>query len=792
MTAKVDLHVHSKHSNRPSEWILRQVKAPESFTEPREIYRLCRERGMDFVTVSDHDTVAGALEIAHLPGVFLSCEVTAEFPEDGCEIHCLAIGISEEQHREIERLRNNVYELRDYLAAAGIVHSVAHPLFRVNDLLTLAHVEKLLVLFNRFEGINGIHDRRQNLLVRRLFGALTPAVLADLAERHRLAPLGPHPWLKSFTGGSDDHGGHYIATTWTETPAAATVAEYLAHLADGGGAPGGQMGSSLRLGQSLLSIGYEFYRRQFPFLLGNRKDPFAELFRALALGEPEPERAFAFPWSGKREAGGPPALDRATFGVANRVAREKVRRLVEDLAHNLRRGRLSESLAAAAGHVAPLALCLTPYLVALQAQHKDADLLDQVARRLSGQPPEAGARAKKAWFTDTLTDVNGVAQTIRTLSHLARESGRSLTAITCATLAAAPADDPSVRRFEPWDEFPLPGYESQKVTLPPVAEILDHCEAERYSEILVSTPGPLGLLGRLAGKMLGIPVTGIYHTDFPAYVRHLSGSPALEEATWGYMRWFFGGMERIYVASDFYRQALAERGFPASRLELLPRGVDARFFHPRRRDPRFWERFGLNGEYKFLYVGRISKEKNLDLLMAAFAGFLSTGRRAQLVVVGDGPELKGLARQRRRPEILFTGFLHGEELAQAYAGADAFVFPSTTDTFGNVVLEAQASGLPTIVTDQGGPQEIVRQGGSGPIVAADPVAFQQAMVRLYDDREEAAERALSGLRYARGKSWGRILEQLFDGGGETPAPLPFAGLVEAPRAGAARPTTMFE
>lgn len=85
--AKADLHVHSKHSNRPSEWLLRQLRAPESFTEPREIYRRCRERGMDFVTISDHDTIDGGLEILHLPGTFLSCEVTVEFPEDGCEIH---------------------------------------------------------------------------------------------------------------------------------------------------------------------------------------------------------------------------------------------------------------------------------------------------------------------------------------------------------------------------------------------------------------------------------------------------------------------------------------------------------------------------------------------------------------------------------------------------------------------------------------------------------------------------------------------------------------------------------
>src|SRR5690242_15913500 len=103
MTARADLHVHSKHSNRPSEWILRKFGAPESFTEPREIYRICRERGMRFVTISDHDAISGALEIAHLPGTFLSSEVTVEFPEDGCEIHCLVTGITEAQHEDIQR-----------------------------------------------------------------------------------------------------------------------------------------------------------------------------------------------------------------------------------------------------------------------------------------------------------------------------------------------------------------------------------------------------------------------------------------------------------------------------------------------------------------------------------------------------------------------------------------------------------------------------------------------------------------------------------------------------------------
>ena len=153
--SKADLHVHSKFSNRPTEWVLRKAQAPESFTEPKEIYRLCRERGMDFVTISDHDSVSGALEIAHLPGVFLSSEVTVAFPEDGCHVHCLVSGITEAQHRDIQSLAGNIYELREYLVAEEVVHSIAHPLVRVNGRLSLAHFEKLLVLFNRFEGLNG-------------------------------------------------------------------------------------------------------------------------------------------------------------------------------------------------------------------------------------------------------------------------------------------------------------------------------------------------------------------------------------------------------------------------------------------------------------------------------------------------------------------------------------------------------------------------------------------------------------------------------------------------------------
>jgi glycosyltransferase involved in cell wall biosynthesis len=827
MTAKADLHVHSKASNRPPEWILRQFGAPESFTEPREVYRLCRERGMDFVTLSDHDTIAGALEIAHLPGTFLSEEITVEFPEDGCEIHCLAIGITETQHRDIQSLRRNVYELRDYLVGADIVHSVAHPLYRVNDMLTLDQFEKLLVLFNRFEARNGIHDRRLNDLAGLILSSLAPATIAALAERHRLTPTGPTPWIKVLTGGSDDHGGHYVATTWTETTEAGTpgtvtagdgsVEGFLAALRAGRHQPGGQTGSTLRLTHSLYSIAHEYYRRQFPLGLGSRRDPVGELLHSLAVGtgsagaggtgasgaraggagvtgagggevdassaaagggRPGQGRRRRGMWQGlglgRRGATGEPAADRATFEAASRASQEIVNNLARGFVRHLRRGRLAEGLAAGAAQLGPLAVALAPYLVALQTQHKDADLLAMAARRFLGKRGgEEPAGGKKAWFTDTLTDVSGVAKTVRTLAGLARRRGRHLVAITCGE--DTPPPDLPVLDFRPFAQFSIPGYESQLLSLPPLLEVLDHCEREGYSEILTSTPGPLGLAGLAAGKLLGIPVTGIYDSDFPLHVRELSGSATLEQMTWTYMRWFFGSMERVFVASRCHLDLLSEQGLERRRMSLLPRGVDADFFRPGKRDPRFYERFGLDGAaFKFLYVGRVSREKNLDALMTSFRAFLAGGRQAQLVVAGDGPCLKELVRRYRQPEILFTGFLHGEDLARAYASADVFVFPSTTDTFGNVVLEAQAAGLPAIVSDRGGPQEIVLPGRSGLVVdTADPAALTAAMVRLHAEPALLAEMSARAVANARRHSWELLLEELFQaralsgrGGGE--------------------------
>ena len=260
---RVDLHVHSRHSSRPSQWILQKIGCPESFTEPGAIYDLARARSMDLVTITDHNTLAGVLEIAHLPGVFISEEITTYFPEDRCKLHVLAYDITEAQHREIQYVRDNVFELAAYLRRQDIVHVLAHPLFAVNDRLTVSHFERALLLFDIFEE-NGTREAGQNQALRTILGNLTPARMEQLAHRHKLAPLGDTPWVKGITGGSDDHSSLNIARMRTVVPGEASVPALLDGLRAKTTSAEGAAATPLTMAHNLYSIAYQFYRSRMP------------------------------------------------------------------------------------------------------------------------------------------------------------------------------------------------------------------------------------------------------------------------------------------------------------------------------------------------------------------------------------------------------------------------------------------------------------------------------------------------------------------------------------------------
>jgi Glycosyltransferase len=167
------------------------------------------------------------------------------------------------------------------------------------------------------------------------------------------------------------------------------------------------------------------------------------------------------------------------------------------------------------------------------------------------------------------------------------------------------------------------------------------------------------------------------------------------------MHWFYGQLDTVFVNSEEYKQSWIKRGFDPAKLKILPRGLDTELFHPARRDSAFFEKFGAsNGELRLLYVGRISREKDLDLLADAYRRLRKEGLPVRLFVVGHGPYSES-AREIFARRVFYR-LSQGHRIGYRICVADIFVFPSTTDTFGNVILEAQASGLPVVVSDSGG------------------------------------------------------------------------------------------
>jgi glycosyltransferase involved in cell wall biosynthesis len=801
MQSKADLHVHSKFSNRPSEWLLRRIGAPECFAEPEAIYRQATAQGMDFVTIADHNTIAGALEISHHPNTFLSAELTTYFPEDRCKIHVLVHGITERQFTTLNEARESIYDLQSYLQSEGIVHTVAHPLFSINDRLTLDHFEKLLLLFPRFEVLNGTRRREAVCLVQTVLDTLTPDDIAAMADKHGIAPVYDDAWRKFRTGGSDDHSGVYTTSAHTVTPKAQSTEEFLALLARGEHEPGGAPGTSLKLAHGFYHIAYSYYRDRF---LDNGKGSMLlnGLLRRMAQGvEPEPEtpgllrrvaKRVITPWKRRRlspvertlveefsalfskksgRSGDLPLSgDHATFELAGRICHQVGFQFLDRFLEHMRDMSFLESLQTLAS-LAPVALSIAPYVAAFGTQHKDGVLLDEVRGRFGLRDhPTAGRRTRKAWVTDTFSDINGVARTIRTLGSIAKEKGLELTVVTC--LDEAP-NEPSlnIRNFPPVGMFEVPEYSEQRLAFPPFLDVLEYFEREQFTEVVISTPGPLGITALAAARLLGLKVTGIYHTDFPKYVGILTDDEYMAQVTWRFMCWFYGQMDMVFAPSEWYREHLRENGLGHKRIEVMPRGVNRDDFSPAKRDAKHLAKYGCNGHFKFLYVGRISREKNVEHLLASFDELRERGHEAELILVGDGPLATDVRKSHGgRSDVFFTGFLHGEELARTYAAADTFVFPSTTDTFGNVVLEAQASGLPAIVANQGGPPEIVSRHQSGLVVdMTSTTGLTDAMERLCTDAGVRAELRERALRNAGERTWDRIFESFWNNHPQVPS-----------------------
>jgi glycosyltransferase involved in cell wall biosynthesis len=269
----------------------------------------------------------------------------------------------------------------------------------------------------------------------------------------------------------------------------------------------------------------------------------------------------------------------------------------------------------------------------------------------------------------------------------------------------------------------LPSYPDLRVALPYPAKITRLIADARPDSIHIATEGPIGLSVRRYCRNQGLPFTTSFHTRFPEYIS--ARLPVRESWIWAALRRFHGASQAVMAATPALADELRMRGF--RNVVLWPRGVDTRLFHPRASD------LGLPRPV-FLCVGRVAVEKNLE-------AFLDLDLPGSKVIVGDGPALPALVR--KYPQAVFLGARQGEELAQAYAAADVFVFPSKTDTFGLVLLEALASGVPVAAFPVTGPRDVI---GSAPVGA------------LNDDLQAACLSALTispraCLEFAAGHTW---------------------------------------
>src|SRR5436853_6708862 len=266
--SKCDLHIHSRFSARSEEWLFRRFDFPDSYSDPRELHRQLRERGMDFVTITDHDTIDGCLAIRDLPNTFISEQVTTYFPQDPCKIHILVWRITEKQHDDIVIIRDNIFALQRYLQSGKITHAVAHPLYSVNGKLEPSHLERLIVLFKDFGGVNGLRDALLSELAEELFSALTQKRIEEMAERHNLEPTHREAWKKILIGGSDDHGGKFLASAFTETPKADSPEKFLTHVRTGDCEARGEGGTPLALSHGFYNTVALFVQDHFHEKLG--------------------------------------------------------------------------------------------------------------------------------------------------------------------------------------------------------------------------------------------------------------------------------------------------------------------------------------------------------------------------------------------------------------------------------------------------------------------------------------------------------------------------------------------
>ncbi len=305
--------------------------------------------------------------------------------------------------------------------------------------------------------------------------------------------------------------------------------------------------------------------------------------------------------------------------------------------------------------------------------------------------------------------------------------------------------------------MPIPRYPELKLGLPSKKTLVKTWTLRRPDVVHIATEGPLGWSALQAAKVLKLPVTSDFRTNFQSYSKHY-GVGWLRKPIVAYLRKFHNATAFTMVPTNELRRSLSENGF--LNLKVVSRGVDTKLFNLSKRDPALRQSWGANENTKVLIsVGRMAPEKNLEQVLNSFEALRFMGDQIKLVMVGDGP-LKDQFQQKY-PDIIFPGMLSQAQLSVYYASSDLFVFPSQTETFGNVTLEALASGIPVLAFDCAAARDWVKSGINGWLVAENnPAGFAAQAVSIFKNPHLLAQVTQSTQKQVVHLDWDQIAEQV--------------------------------
>jgi glycosyltransferase involved in cell wall biosynthesis/predicted metal-dependent phosphoesterase TrpH len=749
---RVDMHCHSTASQRSKLGVQRAAGLPECATPPQEVYKLAKRRGMDLVTITDHDTIAGVLEIADLPDVFVSEELTAHFRDEPQAVHVLCYGISPEDHEWLQANRGDVELCAAYMYERDIACALAHPYYHVGAPLTARHRRRLAQLFDVWEVRNGARARELNRPAATYVATLDGAGI----------------------GGSDDHAGVDIGRTWTQTPAVSTPQDFLAHVRAGAVVAGGAQGSAAKWAHAAIALAARALGRGDETAPG-ALDPAAVLNMARRLLSEGDARRGTLDGSGAVSPADARCLLRAWLHAVEldhldeagliaymqdgrfkhsdlyrRACRAHERKLRVAIEQALSAARGEGDVISAATGLFDSCAAAIPYAPATAFLANERAKLD--TRREDGETPRV------AILADGIGSTHGVTRAVEEIRS------RGVEGFEIEVVGTDPEVD---RRLSAVAEFEVPYYPGLRIGVPSLSAAVETIADGSFDLIHVCSPGPVGVVGALVSRGLGVPLLGSYHTELTAYAGLRSGERRVADAMAMGVRAFYGACDLVLSPSPASDATLAGIGVAAGKVARWDRGVDTQRFDPALRAAGLAE-LAARGQGKpadavdVLYAGRITREKGADLLADTFLRARARDPRLRLVLVGGGPEERRL-RERVGDGAVFRGWLEGEALARAYASADMFLFASRTDTFGQVVLEAQASGLPVVAVAEGGPVSLIEDRVSGLLCAPDERALADALLELASSAALRRRVAHAGLVAVRERTWERALRRLGDG-----------------------------